>query len=206
MQLIFGILFSTMLLIASPFAKILHRNYIWNHTHPAVYKITPIDRNNSGGTGFLVTYKGSSFVITNKHVCESIGREGLVAVHYSYGTVFTTYSVSKSWDLCKIHTTQSGGLSLAKSVIMLEPSYIIGHPLLLPLHLSEGIYQGYLNERDSKSLGGFFGDKFSAVSMSGNSGSPVVDIFGNVISVVYAGGSMGTLGVPLFALKDFLEE
>lgn len=48
----------------------------------------------------------------------------------------------------------------------------------------------------------------TAVILPGNSGSPVVDIFGHVVAVAFAANESGTRGyfVPLEDIKDFLKE
>lgn len=197
-----------MIMLAPIIANILqtiHHNYIWNRTAPVVYKITTISSERSGGTGFLVlNNKGTPYIISNKHVCEGVEENGMVAIRLSWATIYSKFELDPNSDLCKIKTNLPNGLRLSNHLYMYEPVVIVGHPRLYPLHMTIGHYQGPFEvtiEGDT-----FDARKFSAHTLPGNSGSPILDMFGNVVGVLFAGGPLGSLGISLEELKRFINK
>lgn len=125
--------------------------------------------------------------------------------------------VSKEHDMCLMEPVPGvDGLTLAKNVDIGEEITIVGHPNLRPLILSKGELVDkdattriakfiVISEELAKQCDGeiidvmtFFGpipvcfsiDKayqVAAISYPGNSGSPVVNKYGNVIGLLYAG-------------------
>jgi len=88
---------------------------------------------------------------------------------------------------------------------------IIGHPLLTPLQVSVGNVNGFealmalpfLEMLDLPPMVPVFWT--SAPSYPGNSGSPVVDFFGNVVGILFAGIQPHiNMIVPVSSLHEFL--
>lgn len=133
--------------------------------------------------------------------------------------------------------THKKGLFLAESVEIGETIGIVGHPKLQPLTVSRGELIGYRtisvagrpdsdgncsaagfvikNEALISILQNVFGfcvskhysGQITAYSRGGSSGSPVVDFFGSIAGVLFAGNRADQFEsyiVPLSSVKDFL--
>lgn len=133
---------------------------------------------------------------------------------------------------------RASAISLASSVRNTENIYVMGHPLLEPKTLTKGQLAGgmtidVLQGIDMPNCKGktyrevplegllrfFYGGSFACVRtttahiitaniLPGNSGSPVLNTYGHVVGVVYAGqqGSGRGFIVPLEEVKDFLRD
>jgi hypothetical protein len=123
------------------------------------------------------------------------------------------------------------GLSVAGSVGIGEQIGLVGHPQLMPLTLSRGELVGYASifvlvdmapckpnaAPMYQSVPTPFGrvcvmqveaGLTNVIALSGNSGSPMVNIFGNLVGVLFAASSDSNWGniVPLKEVKEFLKE
>jgi S1-C subfamily serine protease len=131
------------------------------------------------------------------------------------------------------------GLKLASSLDIGETIGLIGHPKLQPLTLNKGEYIGdkfikivvainiekdqcpgeykkYKNSVvsnlfgvDSICIRKYYSSQITAYSRGGSSGSPVVNFFGNVVGVLFAGNRMDqfeTFMVPLTDIQEFLKK
>lgn len=137
-------------------------------------------------------------------------------------------------DLCLIEGFRGrGGLDLASSVSMREGIAFIGHPLLNPLVTRRGEIIGagdvklIVGSPDEKSCNlpkqsiqevrGWFGEEEVCVetirsyitdveTYGGNSGSPAVNKWGNVIGVVFASDTRSNWGfiIPLEDIQEFV--
>jgi len=210
-----------------------HSNYIRNKVGSQVVMLTN-QEGTHGGTGFAVkTPTGQVLTLTNAHVC-AIAQDDKLGNLYakndtSRAIPLKVIEVYDQADLCLVQGIPGmSGVKVAGSVDLGENLGLVGHPKLMPLTLSKGELIGYANvavmieegpcERDAgmyKTVDSFFGpvcvELFKAgltniPALGGNSGSPVVNIFGNLTGVLYAGDSRDNWGVivPLDAIKDFL--
>lgn len=216
-----------------------------------------------GGTGFAVKApSGQSYIMTNDHVC-AVSKDGrTVLISGSEGSMRRNIiSHDENSDLCLIEGMPGvEGLELA----WLPPTAgdtitIVGHPLLMPLHVEKGemmsvtdvsVMMGpisVINPRTGQSEqipveeGGILPEQCSmkknkqivvdvdllffilkvkvcvlevkgayqtaVTGHPGNSGSPVVNFWGNVTGVLFAGDDETNWSymVPLKDLKAFLK-
>lgn len=182
----------------------IHRKYLMNNVSPYVYKITRILFTDIGGTGFLLTLNGKTHIITNKHVCDGVGLNGVVQVNSDVGIFWQRYKTDKKHDLCAIKAPAilGEGLKVGSKLFTGETIYMMGYPFLQPKRLVSGFY--FLTEKVlvQKYLNSY---RMHLSSFPGNSGSPILNIYGNVVGVLYAGSSSDALAVPLKDLLIFLK-
>lgn len=210
----------------------VHGSYIRSKVGSQVFRITN-RQGNSGGTGFAVKAdSGKVYTLTNAHVCRIDG--GRIYANLSNGRKIPLRIVefSEEHDLCLASAVPKlGGLKLASSVAIGEELGVVGHPKLMPLTLSRGELIGYqnvivlvdqneCNETEVgaiyKTVESLFGpvcimDVEGALSnipiLPGNSGSPVVNFWGNVTAVAFAADGSDGWGilVPLAYVQRFLK-
>lgn len=238
----------------------VHGKYIRTHVGEKVYMIRDNTRS-GGGTGFAVKApSGQNYILTNDHVC-GVSKDGVtVLVTGDEGSMRRRIiSHDENSDLCLIEGMPAvEGLDVAGSGPSLgDDVAVVGHPRLMPKHLSRGeitgaedvtVGLGPISVFDPKTgkeeqvdpkYGGILPEqcamaknsqiitdmdmmffvlkvKFCAVTVKnayvtgiviypGNSGSPVVNFWGNVVGVVFASDSTnwGRL-VPIQDVKSFL--
>jgi len=205
-----------------------------------IIKITPVDRDDTGGTGFAIKApSGRILTVTNAHVCE-VAQNGKAAARWDNGryTNLDVLEVDAKHDLCLLSGLPGGieGLEMAWNDAQInDPVYVIGHPLLYPNTYSEGLVRDrtdifivkkqYVEDEQEcsdldlkyKVYPSVFGDVavcgeefdsfgMSAKIMPGNSGSPVFNMKGKVVGVVFAGDNRTGDGsyVPLEHLERIL--
>lgn len=197
---------------------------------PSVVKITLLDSRDKGGTGFgLKTDKGS-FIVTNAHICRAL-QEGLGMVFIENDPepkLSRVLRISETADLCLMSPVEGlPTLSLADVPDIQDEVATFGHPLLNPQTISRGfiIAKNIGSVADECDSGVKYGKSLithplygcmriynvymtTIVAYPGNSGSPVVNIYGNVVGVLFATNRMTNqaLIVIYSDLKTFLEE
>jgi S1-C subfamily serine protease len=210
----------------------LHGDYIRNKVGSQVVMLTE-KSGRSGGTGFAIkTPSGQVLTLTNAHVCSLADDKGTVYARVE-GRRTIPLKVIESYDkadLCLVSKMPgTTGLSVAGSVAVGEELGLVGHPALLPLTLTKGQLLGYGEvavlmdnlpcEEDVgmyKTIDTPFGPLCIAITnaaftnipaFGGSSGSPVINIWGNLTGVLYAGDESVNWGilVKLTAVKDFIK-
>lgn len=206
-----------------------HEQYLYTYKGDAVVKLYT---EQGSGTGFNIKHNGKYYILTNKHVCK-MSRTQLRSKG-SHGTgIHDIIAVYDKHDLCLLQgLPKNNYITMADRVIMREKIYIVGHPRGAPLTMESGFviarttvelvaepgekcdkvvklppFFAFLRGKDTLCLKYFSALQSNAVSFGGNSGSPVLDGFGNAVGVLFAGQrSVEALSfiVPLEAIQDFL--
>ncbi len=222
--------YSAVILGIAMFAPSVHNRYIRKVVGSQVVMLTNA-ASNSGGTGFAMQApSGKVFIVTNAHVCNIPGNQLFANLASGTRIAFKIVKKSKTTDLCALTAVDGlSGLKLASGVDIGETVGVVGHPKLQPLTATLGELVGY---QDAMVLVGMGpcdkdGGMYSTVPTlfgsicietvkqagmttlpvrGGSSGSPVVNFFGNVVGVLFAGDEMGWgVIVSLKDLRNFLK-
>lgn len=210
----------------------VHENYLFSKNKSIVKVYFP---EKGSGTGFVIKRGKYKYILTNRHVCRiNGGKDMLIADNKGKSYVSKVLVFSKHYDLCIMSAPQKlKALSFANNSRYLEDSYVLGHPLGLPISLEKGKMQersvielaiscDLLHDKKIKlptiyqiiygksviCLKSFDAIRTNAVIHPGNSGSPILDIFGRVQAVAFAGSSRAqNVGyvIPLDIVKKFLD-
>ncbi|WP_174732412.1 S1C family serine protease [Mesobacillus harenae] len=138
--------------------------------------VVTIESERSKGTGFNISPHG--YIITNYHVIENAGTLQIIFPH---GEFFTATEIESHPELdialLKIEGDELPYLELQeeKNWQVADPIYVIGNPLAY----SQVVMEGEILQNTAPM-------HISAPIEKGNSGSPVINHNGKVISVVYA--------------------
>lgn len=121
----------------------MRRNFIRKYVGSKVVEIvkTKDGKPIGGGTGFgIKAPSGREYIMTNAHVCSAFKDEDPTVLLPNGSMVKRKIlSISDTTDLCLIEgVTGLGALELGKSVYIGETIMIVGHPLLMPLAVTEG--------------------------------------------------------------------
>ena len=197
------------------------------------------DAGNSGGTGFqLENDKGRKFIVTNSHVCEAAGLDGIISIrseHEEPSIKRRIIEASKTIDVCLIEAVDDmPALKMADGYEFGDVAHVLGHPYLQPRTFVSGELVGeeqvaivkYIltPETEKDVCPGTIEDvqmfifemkacviRYKSISTTitifgGNSGSPLVNAFGEVIGVVFAANNVDHWGkaVPLEELQEFI--
>lgn len=218
------------------FLEPLHRMYLRDYKGSSIVMLTNID-GMTGGTGFGVEHEGEKYILTNAHVCQldKLVPHGLY-VNLADGRKVKAkiLRVYKDHDLCLIrHVYGLNTLSLGETPSMGEMLHAVGYPSLQPKTLTSGEFVGYgtvfvaieqamfqdefVDCRPTDIVQRAFGSvvcvrKFYASLttipiLGGSSGSPILNSYGNVVGVAFAGSPMGNNWakvVPVDFIKKFL--
>ena len=158
------------------------------------------------GTGFYVVYKDNTYLLTNNHVCEA-SDDGFDTVD-GHVNIVAKYAEQ---DLCLLDSfRRTGGLQLSGNTLEpLDRVSVVGHPFGGPLTARDGRLAVRLASGDRLLLGEPVGTLYlSIVIFPGSSGSPLVDEYGKLVGVVYAGNTAsghGAWAVPKDDIIKFLE-
>lgn len=181
---------------------------------------------------------GAEYIATNKHVCEAAVTGWMIIKQDQGEASFkrVVYKDNKH-DICLIEGDKRfDALELGDYPYKGEAHYIVGHPGLRQLTVSKGEYIGFdtvkfldkvQNRNQCKGqimeLNIFeqmmYGMEFAcirsylsygstAIVHGGNSGSPVVNKWGNVIGILFAGSNQAgdSYVVPLYELERVLKK
>lgn len=172
---------------------------------------------NSGGSGtILKSFRNSSWILTNQHVCEVAKNGGLVNTADGQSLFVIAYQESKISDLCIITVNKGLGINTpiaSEEPRVLQKEFVSGHPSLLPTIQSEGHVAGIdtitimtgkracttdeVNNPNTALQCFFFGGfpvlrSYEAMLVSsliqpGSSGSGIYSEDGEIIGVIFAG-------------------
>jgi len=199
--------------------------------------LNPNNGYNGGSGFHVIAPSGRIYILTNAHVCglRKEGFLDIVVEGSKRKIPKRVIEIYKKHDLCLVEAVQGiKGIKVAKSISIGDDIAIVGHPKLNPLSVSKGEYIGntYVNIAYSstkvfavdkqlesfikfnpfqnlirmkiKSMDAF---QIKAYAQGGSSGSPVVNFYGNLVSVLFAGtpsDPYDSYSVPLKYIKDFL--
>lgn len=210
-----------------------HGAWIRSKVGSQVVKLTE-KTGQAGGTGFALQMpSGEVLTITNAHVC-GLEKHGQIFAHVGrkkYPVTILEKSINA--DLCMLSgIPELEGLKLADSVERGQEIGVVGHPALMPLAVNRGHLLGYekvvvlahegpcekeegMYKTEQTWFGAACTEQFEAglttvVVLGGNSGSPVVDFYGDVVGVLFAGmgpgGANWGIIVKLQHLREFIKE
>jgi S1-C subfamily serine protease len=124
----------------------IHRSYLRHKVGSKTFMIKG-KKDGGGGTGFqILAPSGQTYVMTNSHVCEgaltqSEDKDSLIVEDNDGNSIRRRVLENSDFtDLCLLEGMPGvEGLKLAKTPVMLgDTEYIVGHPLLRPLSVSDG--------------------------------------------------------------------
>lgn len=219
------------LIIASIFRFELHSLYVHHYVFNKVNVLQIPSFDQRTGRASLsnfcsasqVTYEGRQFTLTNLHCCAVADRSvpGILLNHIGRqafegkslivdGHRRKILYASENHDLCLLEPIYAQkSFKLAPFWYTQQPVSVIGHPRGLP----RMIRSGHIVVKDKSIFPWLtiFQPKdfimLSTTTYPGNSGSPVVDLFGNLVGVIFAGfKKFHTEGlmVPLEDIREFL--
>ena len=161
-------------------------------------------------TGFYVNYQGRYYIMTNKHVCDN-SSDGKHIIFGNY--VAEIIKIDTRHDLCLTTSNRQSGLSVAMEYpAKFDKIYLVGYPRGIGKVIREGsLIEKIVIDANWLAPNNTYVESYyiSTTTYRGNSGSPVVNKYGEVIGVLFAGSpSYPTEGlmVPLEYVHELLFE
>lgn len=217
----------------------LHNHYLRWEVGESVVQVLLPDAIGGGTGFAIKGKSGKEYIMTNKHVCGVADANGNVRIKSGgkFYTRKVMYRDSVH-DLCLIQGIKGlAPITIGSNQNVGEYQYVIGHPGLRDLTTSVGEYIGrttvqlIIEAATRQQCDGkvyelspfqqlFMGMEFvclksyealstSAVIYGGNSGSPVVNVWGNLVGVAFAGSTeqeRDNFLVPLRYIKSVLNK
>ena len=207
------------LMLIAIFSERCHELYLYEYKGSSIVLLTGL--NGGSATGFQVqAASGELFIMTNRHVCDGlVDKEPVVMyeVNGFLGMSSVVYRDTKA-DLCLLEpATGIRPLDIASKVYGKEKLALIGYPGGRGLSYETGFFventmipiANYCYD-NIKELCDYHYETYhiNVISYGGNSGSPILDVFGNVVAVLFAGRRdqpTATHAVPLTEIQRVLE-
>ena len=188
-------------------------NYISVAKKSAVDHVVKIELKKEGitfssGTGFHMRYQNRVVLVTNKHVCDPLDKGFTLSTENMES--LEVIKRSENHDLCLLKSDRDTGIELAqKPSRVMDEVILVGHPRGLPLVVRHGhVMSNETIDPDWLETGEIRGQIISTTTYGGSSGSPVINRYGKVVGVLFAGSRVHhTEGfmVPWEALQLFLK-
>jgi S1-C subfamily serine protease len=216
-----------------------HNSYLRYEVGESVVQVLAPSLRGGGTGFAVKGASGDNYIMTNKHVCEvAVNGYVLIKKDTNQPIYKKVIYKDDLHDLCLIQGDRRfSALDIGSQPRRGDLHYVVGHPGLRQLTVAQGEYIGYADVRlldqvkTRKECKGqlieltpmqqfFFGMEFvcvktyrsfatTATTYPGNSGSPVVNKWGNVIGVLFAGSSeqeKDNYLVPLSEVKRVLSK
>jgi S1-C subfamily serine protease len=203
------------LFLGASFSKRGHEMYLYEHKGKSIVYLESIS-GGSKATGFQVEGEsGLQYIMTNRHVCDGLtkdhnqikwenieGKSGYVGVLYR----------DIQADICLLEPAEGiSPLRVANKIYAREKLALVGHPGGRGLTYEEGFFvepkmirlRTYCYEDKFRyCYVNYSSNHLNNIAYPGNSGSPVLDFFGNVVGVLFAGSRSYVTVAYMVPLED----